>query len=93
MQRLLLAGKGVKLSSYVSGNVAPQKFFGSSLHRVQISQVQFQEDGSLASLFFEFSDGEVGLSLTTASDVNLGIVLKEGLGAECYNFFFEGFNN
>ena len=71
--------------------MAPQKIFGSSLHRVQICQVQFQEDGFPASLFFEFFGGEVSLSLTTASDVNLGIVLKEGLGVECYEYFFQFF--
>ena len=68
--------------------MSPQKFFGSSLYRVQVCQVQFQEDGFLSSLFFKFFGGEVSLSLTTASDVNLGIVLKEGLGTECYECFF-----
>jgi len=71
---------------------APQKLFGSSLHREQISQVQFQENGFLASLFFEFFDGEVSLSLTPASDVNFGIVLKEGLqGRSVTNVFSKGF--
>jgi len=91
MQCLLFTGKGVEMLSYVSGKMAPQKFFGGSLHRKQVCQVQFQKYGFPASLFFEFSYGEVGLPLTTAGDVNLGIVLKEGLGAECYESFSKVF--
>jgi len=57
----------------------PQKLFSSSLDRLQICQVELQQDCFFSGALLELADSSFTLGLVTARNIDFGVFCEEDL--------------